>query len=120
MSLSISHESGLSVAVICGGGVAGIDIVRVDETLDWKPVAELYLGAEIACAIGRRPVHDQARCFALKWAEQEARLKCRGLAISEWSAGLARELAQCRAIPLDLPATYAGSLAIQDSPSAGE
>ncbi|HTD05424.1 4'-phosphopantetheinyl transferase family protein, partial [Undibacterium sp.] len=103
LNLSLSHEPGLSLAVIGDGGAVGVDLMRIDEELDWEPVAQLYLGPELSAAIGRRPQSQQAYSFAQAWTEQEARLKCRGLSITEWSPELAHLLAQCRLAPLDLP-----------------
>ncbi|WP_394778829.1 4'-phosphopantetheinyl transferase family protein [Undibacterium sp.] len=110
--VSITHEAGLSLAAIIDGGAVGVDLVHVDELLDWKPVAQLYLGDEATAAISRHPAAEQARCFALKWTEHEARLKCCGLGISEWSVELAGKLAGCSVSTLDVPAVYAGSIAV--------
>ncbi|GGC58168.1 4'-phosphopantetheinyl transferase family protein [Undibacterium terreum] len=108
--LSLSHEPGLSLAAICATGAVGVDIMRVDESLDWEPVAQLYLGAEAAENLGRQPASRQAHAFAQAWTAHEAGLKCLGLAITEWSADLSRALAQCQPTSLLLPDGYVGAV----------
>lgn len=113
LSLSLSHEPGLSLAAISDGGAVGVDWMRIDDGLDWEPVAQLYLGVEVCAEIGRQPECRRAYAFAQAWTAQEASLKCLGLAITEWSPELAAMLAQCRVKPLDLPAGLVGAVAFR-------
>jgi 4'-phosphopantetheinyl transferase len=114
LALSLSHETGLSLAAIRVGGAVGIDVMRIDEELDWKPVARLYLGTSVSAEIGCKPRSRQAYFFAQAWTAWEASLKCCGLAISEWNPALAGTLAQCRVQALEVPAGFAGSVAVLD------
>lgn len=115
IALSISHEQGLSAAAICHGTAAttiGLDLLHIAHLPDWREVAELYLGEQITASIASAPLAQQASYFATHWARLEAKFKCRGVALSEWSAQLERELSGCTLSELDLPEGYAGALAI--------
>ncbi len=115
IGLSLSHEPGLSLAAIRDGGAVGVDLMRIDAALDWTPVALLYLGAEACTEIGRQPPGQQAGHFAQAWTALEARLKCRGAAITEWNRELEHLLAQAPLRMLGLPPGFAGSVALGPS-----
>lgn len=121
ISLSISHEHGMSIAAIAvmdgvavadGTGV-GVDLLLIDPGMDWQAVAQLYLGMPAYQHIRLAPPSEQAACFAQLWANQEARLKAHGMALTEWSPRLAQDLAACDIRELDLPPAYAGALALR-------
>jgi 4'-phosphopantetheinyl transferase len=115
IALSISHEQGLSVAAIYDGTAAstiGVDLLRIAHLPDWRDVAKLYLGEQITASIASAPLAQQASYFAAHWARLEAKFKCRGVALSEWSKQLERELSGYTLSELDLPEGYAGALAI--------
>lgn len=111
-AISLSHESGLSLAAICACGKIGVDLMRIDAALDWQPTAELYLSPDAVGQIARCPAAEQTGAFAHAWTAQEARLKCLGLALREWDAMLEHELSPCRVIELALPPGYCGTLAL--------
>ncbi|MEB0259672.1 MULTISPECIES: hypothetical protein [unclassified Undibacterium] len=111
LGVSISHEPGLSIAAISFQKNIGIDLMRVDLSLDWRDVTQLYLGDEVYKKIAGQTVQHQLLMFAQEWTMQEARLKSQGLALSEWHPDLAARLKKCRTILLDLPSGYVGAIA---------
>ena len=150
IALSISHESGLSIAAIrtrqrnaalehaeqqpneddaeVGAEVGaedeyahgtdlvweiGVDLLKLAHIPDWQAVATLYLGPEVSAAIAATDPAQQMACFALHWAQLEARCKCQGLGLSEWSVSSNADTATYRYQQLDLPTGYVGALAIK-------
>lgn len=117
ISLSLSHAEGLSVAALHAGGAVGVDVMRVlpDVLPDWAAVARDYLGPPTCDQLAAVAPAQRALAFAQAWTRWEAGLKCLGLALTEWTPGLAQRLALCRITPLALPAPYCGALATQRS-----
>lgn len=115
IGLSVSHESGLTLAAIYPEQRVGIDLIRVPNQPnwlpDWKDVARAYLGEQATGRISRLLPPQQPHAFAHEWARFEACLKCLGLALAETSPALRRSLSQCRVIGLDLPEGLVGKVA---------
>lgn len=114
IGLSVSHEQGISLAALHLHGAIGLDVVRVDQAAlpDWEQVAQDYLGpASHDWLVRQAPTH-RAAAFAQEWTRLEANLKCRGLALTEWTPALAQALASCHVQTLDLPAPWCGALAL--------
>lgn len=112
IGLSISHAPGVSLVAWHPGGAVGVDLqplplgAGLPELLD---AAALYLPPGSAAALGRQAPGARAiEAFAECWAAHEARLKCAGRALAEWSPALAAALAGVRAVPLRLPQRLAG------------
>jgi 4'-phosphopantetheinyl transferase len=108
IGLSISHAGELSVAALNPGGPVGVDLMEVQEVLDWARVAHDYLGMAAACRLAAMADAERPHAFAQAWAEREAGLKLAGLPLAEWSPSPA----DCRLFPLELPAGFAGALAV--------
>lgn len=117
IGLSLSHAEGLSVAALHRGGPVGVDVMRVspDVLPDWAAVARDYLGPPTCDQLAAVAPAQRAWAFAQAWTCWEAGLKCLGLALTEWTPGLAQRLALCRITPLDLPAPYCGALATRQT-----
>jgi 4'-phosphopantetheinyl transferase len=115
ITISLSHEQGLSVAAIGDGLWVGVDLLLVDPELEWQTVAELYLGKQRTIEIAKIPQPLQASCFARQWATLEAQLKCLGQPMSEWSPQREHKhaAAACYIQELNLPSGYAGMIAIR-------
>ena len=111
ISLSASHESGISVAAIRQGGPVGIDIMRLPEEFDWQPVARDYLGLQAFAKLERMPQHEQLPAFTREWTRLEAALKCLGIGLQESNVSLERQIRACHIIRLELPAGLFGSVA---------
>jgi 4'-phosphopantetheinyl transferase len=109
IGLSISHAGDLSVAALNRAGPVGIDLMEVQAVSDWARVAHDYLGMAVACRLAAMSDADRPHAFAQAWAEREAQLKLAGLPLSEWTSGLD----EGRVLPLDVPAGFAGALAVQ-------
>lgn len=112
---SISHAPGLALLAWHGSGAVGVDIQAVDPAVprcELEDVARLYLEPEVARAL-RDTVPDTLFfvAFAHAWTQHEARLKCAGLGLEEWSGALQRRLAGMDCAPLQPAAGYAGAVA---------
>jgi len=75
------------------GGSIGLDVMPLKPVAEAEEVARHYLGPA-ALAVMRQS-RQPARAFALAWTDLEARLKCLKRGLSEWSALLAADLAEC-------------------------
>ena len=115
LNVSISHSPGVSVAAICQNAAIGVDVMQIDVmTLahpEWLRLAGDYLGPQVKAKLQSAPPSAFPSLFAQAWTGFEAALKCLGLGLTEWSPELARRLASCRVLALDLPANYCGSVA---------
>jgi 4'-phosphopantetheinyl transferase len=114
--VSVSHMPGVSVAAISRSAAVGIDVMQVEpgaeEMAHWARVALDYLGpTETFLLQGTAPAHRPA-AFAQAWTRFEARLKCLGMALTEWTPALAQQLAACRVVALALPESCRGAIAI--------
>jgi 4'-phosphopantetheinyl transferase len=113
--VSFSHEAGLSLIAIAPCAI-GVDVLRLDaHTLPEGETATLardYLGPAAADALSKLQGQERRQHFAHAWAAHEARLKCAGIPLTEWSADMARQLAPFVTLYLDLPAPYLGALSL--------
>jgi 4'-phosphopantetheinyl transferase len=105
--ISISHDGPLSVAAIHQHGLVGVDLMRVQEVPEWRAIARDYLPPHVADRLDAAAPSERPLVLARAWTEQEARLKCHGRQLSEWS-GLALP-ARCH--ELDLPDGFVGVVA---------
>lgn len=115
VACSFSHESGLSLAAVNlhrADGI-GVDIMRVADIPDWQAVARDYLGPDATAALIALPAADRPRAFAQAWTANEARLKCQGRQLVEWTRPAAppQPHEHIRVHALALPDGFAGSLA---------
>lgn len=94
--LSITHEDKYAMAAISSAGQIGIDIVKITSLFDWKHTANLYLGEAAAREIESSSIDQQFQVFLQAWAIHEARLKCLGLSLPEWSEELEQQLSSTR------------------------
>lgn len=115
VGISVSHESGLSLLAIHFSGPVGIDLLKEADSPDWQTeipmLARDYLDPQTAQRIAELAPSAQMMQFSHAWTKQEARLKCRGYGLEEWSEALENELSSCRVRPLTLPAGYVGAVA---------
>lgn len=105
--ISISHDGPLSVAAIHTRGLAGVDLMRVQEAPDWRQVARDYLPPHVLDLLEASAPERRPALLARAWTEHEARLKCHGRQLTEWS-GLALP-ARCH--ELVLPEGFVGVVA---------
>lgn len=103
---SLSHAPGLALLAWHDAGPVGVDIQAVsDETPrpELQAVAQLFLApntAQTLVSIAQDALFFKQ--FARAWAAQEARLKCAGLGLVEWSEALEVSMAgmHCRSVTL--------------------
>lgn len=94
---SISHGPGLALLAWHDAASVGVDIQAVsDETprLELQAVAQLFLAPDTAQVLDR--IAQNALFFeefSRAWVMQEARLKCAGLGLVEWSEALEASMA---------------------------
>lgn len=116
IGLTVSHAPGCSVAAVHQHGAVGVDVMRIGEGADWMPdweiVARDYLGPQAQARIHQVTPDQRACAFAREWAALEARLKCLGMALTEWTPALAQRLAGCAVTALDVPLGFCGAVAV--------
>jgi len=116
LGISISHEPGLSLLAINLHGPIGIDLMQCPEAPPWQAeipqLARDYLGPDTARELATLPPQAQALRFAEYWTQQEARLKCLGLGLEEWSAPRQQQFAGLEGYYLALPAGYQGTVVV--------
>lgn len=114
---SISHGSGLALLAWRAAGPVGVDLQAVETAAprrELQDVAKLFLEPKTAQAlacIARDALFFPA--FAKAWTRHEARLKCAGLGLVEWSQALGARLAGMEAAELPLSGGYAAAVAWQ-------
>jgi 4'-phosphopantetheinyl transferase len=108
--LSISHAPGCSLIAWHADGAVGVDLQPTDAANalpleEMQRIAALYLGPEVCRALHA----DGPTVFSDRWAAHEARLKCLGVALQEWSPALQARMQACATRALRRPDTLAGS-----------
>lgn len=123
LSISMSYSQDVALVALCPGSRIGIDVTEVAPMADWAQVARLYLGPESAEHLAALDGVPRDTMFALAWAELEARGKCLGLGLQEWSparqARLQQRAIQVKTGELGAPSslrTHAFAVAWQSSP----
>lgn len=112
VGISVSHEPGLSLAVIHRAGPVGIDLLRLDSPLpDLDQLARDYLGPATAAALAALPATQRQAAFAGAWCRLEAGLKCLGMALGEWTPETGRQLADCTFTDIAMPAGWVAAVA---------
>ena len=111
LEAGISYAAGLAVVGLCPGARIGVDVTEIAPIPDWDAVAHLYLGTARAVRLSRMSAPERERGFALAWAELEARGKCLGLGLEEWSPARERQLyaASIELTTSELPASHTAS-----------
>ena len=133
--LSIAHAAGWSL-VAWHRGPVGVDLQdraaqQGMDAAERRRLSVLYLGQDegsnhALAHAGRAPEAIKNEAFAARWAAHEARLKCLGQPLQEWSPTLQAALAGCTARSLTLPVPmadaapgWAGAVAWQDLRAPG-
>lgn len=112
VGISVSHEDGLSMMAIHLGGAIGIDLLRLDSPLpDIPALSRDYLGPVVSAALAALTTDQQQAAFARDWCRFEAKLKCLGLPLSEWTLVLESRLAACSVTDLPMPTGWTAAIA---------
>ncbi len=116
LNVAISHMPGLSVAAIGTHSAVGVDVMAAGEQAlppDWVQVAHDYLGPLVTATLHQQPNTHRPGAFAQAWVSLEARLKCLGMGLTEWTPALATRLNQCHVVPLNGLPGVCGALALE-------
>ena len=92
LSSSLAYADNFLLLGLCCGANIGIDLVRITPMPDWQTVATLYLGPHITAELAGLPAEQRDAAFARHWAELEARGKCLGIGLQEYSPAHATRL----------------------------
>ena len=114
IGLSISHESGLSIAAINMHGKVGIDLMAIHSVPEQDEMHTLvtdYLGKQTAEYLSGLAGDRQKEAFARAWTNFEARLKCKEKALVEWSQSGEALLTGCSSCNLQVPDGYIAAIA---------
>jgi 4'-phosphopantetheinyl transferase len=111
LGLSLSHDSGITLAALNAGGAVGVDVMRVAYLPDWEVLAHDYLGPDACKAIAATPARQRDHAFAQAWTRMEACMKCLGTGLREWTPELQRLLARCTVRQLALDEELSGAVA---------
>ncbi|RGE43762.1 hypothetical protein DZC30_14225 [Comamonas testosteroni] len=105
---SISHAPGHALLAWSQGGAVGVDIQAVQTGAareELEDVAQLYLGPNKAVVLKEYTQNAHFfEAFAQAWTLNEARLKCAGTGLVEWSEALTVQLQELCSAELQLPA----------------
>ena len=85
LSLSVSRAGRHAAVGLCAGARLGLDLVLVEPVPDGTQVARHFLGPVATQSLARALPAQRDCAFARAWAEMEARSKCLGLGLEEWS-----------------------------------
>lgn len=84
-ALSLSYAGDFVAVGICKGRALGIDLVQTDCAADWPEVANTFLSPDRRACLGALSPSEQEAAFAGLWGEMEARGKCIGRGLQEYS-----------------------------------
>jgi len=110
LSISLSYAGGAALIGLCPGARIGVDLAEIVPMPDWERVARLYLGPDAALRLAEMNRADGEKNFVLAWAEMEARSKCLGLGLQEWSPTRQQRLysPSIQAVTFELPESRTG------------
>ena len=111
LSISLSYAGGVALIGLCPGAWIGVDLVEIAPMPDWQQIARLYLGPDAALRLAKMNDADRESLFMLEWAEMEARSKCVGQGLQEWSPVRQQRLYSplIQAVTFELPITRTGA-----------
>ena len=99
LHLSLSHAEGLSL-LACHDAPVGVDVQELPVQAD-AATAALFLGSNWQLGqYGKAQAAHISIAFSAAWTQHEARLKCAGEPLVEWSEALALRLACYACAPL--------------------
>jgi phosphopantetheinyl transferase len=83
LSFNLSHSGELAlVAIAPGGAEVGVDVERLKPRRDLARLAERWLPAADAAAVGAAGDREREAVFYAAWTRHEARVKCTGTGIA--------------------------------------
>lgn len=112
LALSLSYAGDHALVALCPGAQIGVDLVRLDTWPELLEVARLYLGPAQTATLQGLSRDAQTQAFAEAWAALEARCKCGGAGLVEWSTERDAQLADAELSALAVPPGYAAAQAV--------
>jgi len=82
VQFSIGHSGDLLLVAVTVHGQVGVDVERMDQTLDWIPVAEAILSRTERIALREVPAVHRRSAFYSLWTQWEALSKAIGCGLS--------------------------------------
>ncbi|MBM2842346.1 MAG: 4'-phosphopantetheinyl transferase [Anaerolineales bacterium] len=82
VQFSIGHSGNLLLVAVTVHGQVGVDVERMDQTLDWIPVAEVILSRSERIALRGVPAVHRRSAFYSLWTQWEALSKAIGCGLS--------------------------------------
>jgi 4'-phosphopantetheinyl transferase len=82
VQFSIAHSGDLLLVAVTVHGQVGVDVERMDQTLDWIPVAEVILSQSERIALREVPAVHRRSAFYSLWTQWEALSKAIGCGLS--------------------------------------
>lgn len=83
LSFNVSHAGQHALIAISDARIVGIDVERVDPTLDWQELADIVCTTEERHVLQTGPATLQRERFFRCWTAKEALLKALGVGIAE-------------------------------------
>lgn len=96
--ISLSYTADRCLIGLAKGLKLGVDIVRIEALPEITALARLYLPAVDCRQLAEAGPDTRAACFALRWAQMEARTKCLDLPLAEISDQREQTLSESRLI----------------------
>jgi len=109
---SLSYAGDCALMALCPDARVGVDIVYIEDQPDQVQVARDFLDPQLAASLVYQDAEARAIAFARAWAEMEARSKCLGLGLEEWSRTRAQALARPQLRTLTAPPGYVAAAAV--------
>ena len=82
LRFSISHSVDVLMVAVVARGQVGIDVEWIDQSLDWRPVAEQILPETEVSAVQKLPEAQQRAAFYSLWTQWEALSKAIGCGLT--------------------------------------
>ncbi len=82
LQFNVSHSHQVALIAITTGAPVGVDVERVDASLDWVELAALHFARGEQRAIGELPPRQRLDAFFACWTRKEAVLKALGVGLS--------------------------------------
>lgn len=112
LQASLSYAGDYVLLALAVATPVGVDLVQIDPAMDHLAVARLYLAPEVVAVLSQTNEVAPAQHFAQAWAEMEARSKCLGVGLAEWTEARGRLLGRLPVFPLVAPTGYLAVAAV--------
>ncbi len=83
LQFNVSHSGGAILLGISSHEPIGVDLERIDRTIDWLPVATRFYSVNENRELQALPEAGQKRAFYAIWTRKEAFLKAKGSGLSD-------------------------------------